>query len=100
MSVHDLNEFIRLSTSLNFQLSAAVVSWEDVLENILDGKPVPTARQAVETVEFLHRLEIGGAGAGQSVLFRLSNGPSNGRLASRHEAVDVQGQVQGMLHEG
>ncbi len=61
MSVHDLNEFIRLSTSLNFQLSAAVVSWEDVLENILDGKPVPEEDGAllIRTMEYVSRAYAG-----------------------------------------
>jgi len=61
MPVHDLNEYFRLSSALNFQLSASDVSWEDVLESLLDGEKLPDEDVALllRTIEYASRAYSG-----------------------------------------
>ncbi len=41
MCLYDLNAFLRLSAALNYQLSAAAVGRQSVLDTIMGGKPIP-----------------------------------------------------------
>jgi hypothetical protein len=55
MWLHDLNGFLRLSAALNYQLSAAAVGRESVLDTIMGGKPLqPAAKKLLmEALEYL-----------------------------------------------
>ena len=55
MQVYDLNEFLRLSAALNYQLSAAAIGRESVLATIIGSKSLPpTAKKLLmEALEYL-----------------------------------------------
>jgi uncharacterized protein YbgA (DUF1722 family) len=55
MHLHDLNEFLKLSAALNYQLSATTVGREKLLLTIIGNKPLPERDRQVllEVLEYL-----------------------------------------------
>ncbi|RLB63848.1 MAG: hypothetical protein DRI90_05930 [Deltaproteobacteria bacterium] len=55
MDLHDLNEFLKLSAALNYQLSARTVGREKLLLTIIGNKPLPERDRQVllEVLEYL-----------------------------------------------
>jgi len=55
MDLHDLNDFLKLSAALNYQLSAATVGREKLLLTIIGNKPLPERdwKVLLEVLEYL-----------------------------------------------